>query len=43
MAALVPAVAEVKDVSKEALQCAQQTATKLSEVEVTLKRAEDTV
>lgn len=42
LAALVPAVAEVKDVSKEALQCAQQTATKLSEVEATLKRTEDT-
>lgn len=42
LAALVPAVAEVKDVSKEALSCAQQTAAELGEVKASLKLATDT-
>ncbi|WP_419890740.1 hypothetical protein [Paenibacillus xylanexedens] len=41
LAALVPAVAEVRDVSKEALQTAQQTATKLVELEAELKKTAD--
>ncbi|WP_411736106.1 hypothetical protein [Paenibacillus sp. M2] len=39
LTALVPAIAEVKDVSKEALQCAQQTSNELGEVKAALKQA----
>ncbi|NUU74783.1 hypothetical protein [Paenibacillus xylanilyticus] len=41
LAALVPAVAEVRDVSKEALQTAQQTAAKVIELEAELKKTAD--
>lgn len=42
LAALVATVAEVKDVSREALACAQQANQKLEALEVTVEKTEET-